>query len=619
MPLHKLQFQPGVNKEGTEYSAGSSWFDSDKIRFRKGRPEKIGGWEKFSTSAFLGVSRSIHDWSNLAFTKFLGIGTHLKLYVAEGTSFYDITPIRATTTDGVTFAATNGSSTITATDDDHGAVVNDFVTFSGAVTLGGLITDTVLNQEYQITGIDADDPDDKYTFTAKDTSGDEVTANSSDSGNGGSGVDGADQINVGLNTYISGTGWGSNAWSSGAWGSAATLTAANQLRLWNQDSFGEDLIANVRGGGIYYWDSSAGTGTRAVNISTLGGASATPTIALDTMVSDVDKHVICFGVNPIGSSTIDPLLVRWSDQESAADWTPTATNTAGGVRINQGSQIIGALQTRQEILIWTDSSLHSMRFVGGAFIFQFVLLSYNISMISPNAAANVRGLVYFMDRGGFYLYNGAVQPLPCSVRDHVFSNINLGQAYKVYAATNLDFSEITWFYPVGESDTEITNYVTFNYVENVWSVGTLVRGTWIEAGTRNYPIASSIITSDDSNYLYKHETGYDDDGSAMTAYIESGDVELDEGGRLMFMSRMIPDFKFSGNTGNASMDVTIKGKNFPLESLSTLATATVTSSTEQNFLRTRARESVFRVESSGLGYGWRLGDLRFEMRRDGRR
>ncbi len=337
------------------------------------------------------------------------------------------------------------------------------------------------------------------------------------------------------------------------------------------------------------------------------------------MVSDINKHVICFGVNTLGSATLDPLLVRWSDQESAIDWTPTATNSAGGVRIEQGSQIVGALQTRQEILIWTDNSLHSMRFIGGAFVFQFVLLSYNISMISPNAAANVRGSVYFMDRGGFYIYNGAVQPLPCSVRDHVFSNLNLGQAYKVYAATNLDFSEVTWFYPIGENNTEITNYVTFNYVENVWSVGTLVRGTWIEAGTRDYPIASSIITSDDSNYLYKHETGYDDDGSAMTAYIESGDVELDEGGRLMFMSRMIPDFKFSGNTGNASMDVTIKGKNFPLESLSTLATATVTSSTEQNFLRTRARESVFRVESSGLGYGWRLGDLRFEMRRDGRR
>jgi len=618
MPLHKLKFQSGINKEGTEYSAGSSWFDSDKIRFRKGRPEKIGGWEKFSSSAFLGVCRSIHDWASLDFNKYLGLGTHLKLYAAEGTSFYDITPIRKTTDAGdVTFTSANGSSTITATNAVHGAVVNDFVTFTSAATLGtSNITATVLNQEYQIATVPSTNT---YTFAAKDTSGDEVTSNETVSGGGGVNTVAKYQINTGLNIYVDGTGWGSNAWSAGTFGSSSAVSSGNQLRLWNQDNFGEDLIVNVRGGGVYYWDSSAGTDARAVDISTLGSASATPTVALQIMVSDIDQHVICFGVNAIGSSAIDPLLVRWSDQESAADWTPTAINSAGGVRINQGSKIIGALQTRQEILIWTDNSLHSMRFTGGDFVFQFVLLSYNISMISPNAAANVRGLVYFMDRGGFYIYNGAVQPLSCSVRDHVFSNLNLGQAYKVYASTNLDFSEVTWFYPIGESDTEITNYVTFNYVENVWSVGTLVRGTWIEAGTRDYPLASSIITSDDSNYLYKHETGYDDDGSAMTAYIESGDVELDEGGRLMFMSRMIPDFKFSGDTGSASMDVTIKGKNFPLESLSTLATATVTSSTEQNFLRTRARESVFRVESSGLGFGWRLGDLRFEMRRDGRR
>jgi len=617
MPLRKLQFQPGVNKEGTEYSAGSGWFDSDKVRFRKGRPEKIGGWEKFSASAFLGVSRSIHDWADLESTKFLGIGTHLKLYVAEGTSFYDVTPIRSTTSAGdVTFAATNGSSTITATDSAHGARVNDFVTFSGAATLGGLVIADALNQEYQIATVPSTST---FTFTAKDTSGDEITANSSDSGNGGSSVVGAYQIKTGLNVYVDGTGWGANAWNEGTFGSSSSVASGNQLRLWSQDNFGEDLIANVRGGGVYYWDTSSGTGTRAVDISTIGGASATPTVALQIMISDVDQHVICFGVNDIGSSVIDPLLVRWSDQQSAADWTPTAINTAGGVRINEGSKIIGALQTRQEILIWTDTSVHSMRFIGSPFIFQFNLLSHNISMISPNAAANARGSVYFMDRGGFFVYNGAVQPVSCSVKDHVFSNINLSQGYKVYAATNVDFSEVTWYYPVGEGNTDITNYVTFNYAENVWSVGTLVRGMWIEAGTRNYPLASTVITSDDNNYIYRHETGYDDDGSAMTAYIESGDVELDEGGRFMFLSRMIPDFRFSGDTGSVSVDVTIKGKRFPLESLSTLATATVTSSTEQNFLRTRARESVVRIESSGLGFGWRLGDLRFEMRQDGRR
>ena len=501
MPLRKLQFQPGVNKEGTEYSAGSGWFDSDKVRFRKGRPEKIGGWEKFSASTFLGVSRSIHDWADLESTKFLGIGTHLKLYVAEGTSFYDVTPIRSTTSAGdVTFAATNGSSTITATDSAHGARVNDFVTFSGVdsdgLGSGGNITETVLEQEYQIATVPSTST---YTFAAKDTSGDEITANSSDSGNGGSSVVGAYQIKTGLNVYVDGTGWGANAWNEGTFGSSSSVASGNQLRLWSQDNFGEDLIANVRGGGVYYWDTSSGTGTRAVDISTIGGASATPTVALQIMISDVDQHVICFGVNDIGSSVIDPLLVRWSDQESAADWTPTAINTAGGVRINEGSKIIGALQTRQEILIWTDTSVHSMRFIGSPFIFQFNLLSHNISMISPNAAANARGSVYFMDRGGFFVYNGAVQPVSCSVKDHVFSNINLSQGYKVYAATNVDFSEVTWYYPVGEGNTDITNYVTFNYAENVWSVGTLVRGMWIEAGTRNYPLASTVITSDDNN------------------------------------------------------------------------------------------------------------------------
>ena len=617
MPLIKIQFRPGVNKEGTEYSADAGWFDSDKIRFRKGRPEKIGGWEKFSSNTFLGVCRSIHDWASLDFNKYLGLGTHLKLYAVEGVGFNDVTPIRSTTSAGdVTFDATDGSSTITATDTSHGATQYDFVTFSGAASLGGLVTANALNQEYQIATV----PDaNTYTFAAKDTSGDEITANSSDSGDGGSSVVGAYQITTGTNTYVDGTGWGANTWGSGTFGSSSSIASGNQLRLWNQDNFGEDLIANVRGGGVYYWDSSAGVTSRAVDLSDLSGASNTPELALQIMVSDTDQHVICFGVNAIGSSALDPLLVRWSDQESAADWTPTAINSAGGVRINQGSQIIGALQTRQEILIWTDTSVHSMRFIGSPFIFQFALLSHNISMISPNAAANARGSVYFMDRGGFFVYNGAVQPVSCSVKDHVFSNINLGQAYKVHAATNVDFSEVTWYYPVGDDDTDITNYVTFNYAENVWSVGTLVRGTWIEAGTRDYPLAASIITSDDNNYLYRHETGYDDDGSAMTAYIESGDVELGEGERFMFLSRMIPDFRFSGDTGSASMDITIKGKKFPMESSSTLATATVTSSTEQNFLRTRARDSIFRVESSGLGYGWRLGDFRFDVRQDGRR
>tara|TARA_R110002167_G_scaffold17231_5_gene66086 strand:- start:1010 stop:2863 length:1854 start_codon:yes stop_codon:yes gene_type:complete len=617
MALRKIKFIPGVNKEGTEYTADSGWFDSDKIRFRKGRPEKIGGWEKYSTSTFLGVSRSLHDWASLESIRYVGIGTHLKFYINQGTSYHDVTPLRATTSAGdVTFAATDGSSIITATDTAHDAGANDFVTFSGSASLGGTITAAVINQEYQIASVPTANT---FTFIAKDSDGDAVTANSSDSGNGGSSVVGAYQISVGLNVYLEGTGWGAGTWGSGTFGSVSALSSGSQLRLYSQDNFGEDLIFNVRGGGVYYWDESSGTSARAVPLTSLAGQSNPPTLALQVLVSDVDQHVICFGANAIGSDSIDPLFVRWSDQENAADWTPTATNTAGGARINSGSKIIGAVQSRQEMLIWTDSSLHSMRFVGSPFIFQFSTLSTDISMISPNAAVNARGVVYFMDKGNFYTYNGSVQPLQCSVLDYVFSNLNVGQAFKVFAAENNAHSEVTWFYPISSGDTEVTNYVTYNYEENLWSVGTLVRGAWIGASTRDKPLATSIITSSDDNYLYNHETGYDDDGSAMTAYVESGDLELADGEVFTFIKRIIPDFNFSGSSGDASLDITLKGSDFPLESSSTLSTSTITNSSTQAFVRTRSRNSVVRIESTGSGYGWRLGDLRLDMRQDGKR
>ena len=617
MPLTKIKFAPGVNKEGTEYSADAGWFSADKIRFRQGRPEKIGGWVKYSETSFLGICRSIHDWASLESIRYIGLGTNLKFYVVEGNSFNDITPIRSTTSAGdVTFAATNGSSTITATDTSHGAVVNDFVTFSSAASLGGNITAAVLNQEYQITSVPTVNT---YEFTAKDTSGSTVTANSSDTGNGGSSTVGAYQINTGLNDFLEGTGWGAGSYGMSAWGSASSISAAGQLRLFSQDNFGEDLLFNARGGGIFFWDESSGTGARAVNITSLSGSNQ-PTIALQVMVSDIDQHVIAFGVNPIGSSQIDPLFIRFSDQENATDWTPTAINTAGGIRINSGSEIIGAVQGRQEILVFTDVSLHSMRFVGAPFTFQIQTVSTDISMISPKAAVNARGSVYFMDKGGFYVYNGSVQPLPCSVKEFVFSNINLGQAFKVFAAENNAFSEVMWFYPIGEGNTEVTNYVSYNYAENLWSVGTLDRGAWQGVGTQNFPMATSVNGgASTANYLYYHENGFDDDGSAMNAFVESGDLELQEGERFMLVSRIIPDFAFSGLTSDASISMTMKGSDFPLETPTTLSTSTITNSSTQSFIRARSRHQVVRIESSGLGYGWRLGDLRFDMRPDGRR
>ena len=618
MPLQKIQFAAGISKEGTDYTADQGWTDSDKIRFRKGRPEKIGGWTKFSLNTFQGVCRSLYTWATLGSTKHTGVGTNLKFYITEGVNFNDVTPLRATTSAGdVTFSASNESSTITVSDTSHGAVVNDFVTFSGAASLGGTVIASVLNQEYQIASIINSN---SYTVIAKDTSGNTVTANASDSGNGGSSTVGAYQINTGLNTFVQSTGWGVNTWGSGGFGSVTAITASSQLRLYSQDNFGEDLVFNPRGGGIYYYDISAGLANRALDITdaSLGGSNP-PTAALQVMVSDVDQHVIAFGVNPIGSSTIDPLFIRFSDQGSLTDWTPTATNTSGGARINSGSLIVGAVQTRQEILVFTDESLHSMRFVGGPFVFDFSTISTDVSMVSPRAAINAKGSVYFMDEGSFYIYNGSVQPLPCSVKDYVFSNLNVGQSYKVFAAENSAYSEVTWYYPIGTGDTEITNYVTYNYEENLWSVGTLDRGAWFDSGMGDSPIATSVDTDTAAtyNYLYSHETGFDADGSAMTAYVESGDLEIGDGEGFMFMSKVIPDFSFDG--ADPSVDITVKGRNYPLEDATELSSVTVNQSTTESYLRARARHPVIRVESTGSGYGWRLGTLRFQIRQDGRR
>ena len=393
MPLAKYVFKPGIDKEGTNYSNEGGWFDADKVRFRKGRPERIGGWSKFTNSSFIGTCRKLFPYKATSGESFVIVGTHQKLYNLNGDVYYDITPIRATTTNGITFAATNGSSTITATDSSHGAVTGDFVTISGAVSLGGLVTAEVLNQEYQIDLVTGTNT---YTITAKDTTGSTVTANASDSGNGGSGVDGVYQINTGLDVYVRGTGWGINTWGAGTFGSAGDLTSVNQLRLWSIDNFGDDTIVSPRAGGLFFWDKTDGLTTRAVALSSESGASDVPTACLQVMTSDVDKHVIAFGSNPIGSSAIDPLLVRFSDRESAVDWTPTATNQAGGVQLSQGSTIVGALRTRQEILIWTDAGIMSMRFVGEPFIFSFTEVAEGPSLISPNAATNANGRVYFL-------------------------------------------------------------------------------------------------------------------------------------------------------------------------------------------------------------------------------
>ena len=629
MSLQKFVFRPGINREGTDYSNEGGWFNSNLIRFRKGIPEKIGGWAKNTLNTFKSTARALHAWVDLELTKYLGVGTTWKYYIKEGGNFYDVTPLRVTTSAGdVTFSATNGSSTITVTDTSHGAVANDFVTFSGAATLGGLVTAAVLNQEYQIATVTSANA---YTITAKDTSGTTVTANASDSGNGGSSVVGAYQINVGLDVYIESTGWGAGTWGASTWGSSTALAANNQLRLWSHDNFGEDLIMNVRAGGIYYFDISAKTlGTdRAVALSALSGANLAPTIALQVLVSDVDRHVVCLGADAISGSSrtgnIDPMLIAWSDQENAAEWEPLSTNTAGSFRLSAGSQIIGAIRARQETLIWTDTSMYNMQFIGQPFTFGVNLVNEGVGLIGPNAAVNTPKGVFWMDKKGFYTYTGQVQDIPCSVQDYVFNDLEEGQAFQVFGFLNKEFDEVGWFYCASD-ETTISKYVVFNYEEKAWSIGELNRSSWLDQGIFDNPIGS--YTTNDVGYLYNHETGNDADGSPMdNVFIESSDFDIGEGEEFQYVSRVIPDIKFTGSGGTGqTVNVVLKQRNFPGESLTTNSTSTCTSSTTKIDTRLRARQAVLRIESdddgslgSRSGVGFRVGAMRMDVRPNGRR
>ena len=618
MALTKIAFSPGINKEGTEYSADSGWFDGDRIRFRKGRVETIGGWTKYIGTAIQGVARSLFDWGSADGNKYLGVGTNLKFYVESGGIISDVTPLRETTSAGdVTFAASNGSSTLVVSDTAHGAVEGDFVTFSGAASLGGNVTAPVLNQEYQVDlVVNAN----SYNITAKDSADATITANASDTGNGGSSVVGAYQINTGTNFYVDSTGWGVGGWGDPAWGESVALTVSNQLRLYSQDAFADDLIFNPRAGGVYFWDESSGISTRAVPLSSLGGATNTPTAALQVMVSDIDRHVICFGCNPLGSANIDPLLIRWSDQESIADWTPTSTNSSGGQVLSTGTTIVGAIKTRQEILVFTDVGIQAMRFIGAPFIYSFSPVAENVSIISPKAGIAAADAVFFMDREGFYVYRGAVQRLPCSVLDYVFSNLQFDQRFKIYATTNPDDSEVTWYYPVGNASADITNYVTYNYLEDNWSIGTLDRGAYIHAPTKEHPVAASNdVVNVNNNYLYTHEFGHSADGEPLNAFVASGGIGLGDGESFMAVRRVIPDFTFRGTTAAVDLSLEVKGKDFPLNTETVLATAQIDSTTGQYHLRARSREIVIKINTDGADYGWTLGDLRFDIRTDGKR
>ena len=639
MALSKLQFRPGVNREVTSYTNEGGWFDIDHVRFQKGFPEKIGGWQKSSSNSFLGTCRALHPWVSLDRDRYIGVGTHLKYYIDEGGFYNDITPIRLTTAAGdVTFAATNGSYTITVTDASHGAVVNDFVTFSGAASLGGNITAAVLNQEYQITEI-VDNNSYKIDARAANTpiyditvdgqlTPTYVTANGSDSGNGGGSVVGAYQINTGLDITVSGAGWGAGTWSRGTWGSASTdPIVSNTIRLWSHDNFGEDLLINVRDGGIYYWDQTGTVNTRAVDITTLAGGQSVPTVAKQVMVSDRDRHVLAFGCDTEANPGVqDPLAIRFSDQESLTDWQTTSTNTAGELRLGSGSEIVTAVETRQQVLVFTDTTLYAMQFLGPPFTFGVTALSENSTIAGPNAAIAVDDTVFWMGRSEFYIYSGAVQRLPCTVRDFVFSDINEGELEKITVGLNTEHSELWWFYPSLNSG-EVDRYVVYNYTEQVWYYGSFARTAWVDRGIFDFPFAANT-----DGYIYEHEIGFDDGTTdpetPIVAYIQSSPMDIGDGEQFMLLRKMIPDVDFKSSTAVIpDVNITLDVKNAPDGTYSVSQTdafvktqsVPVDSRTEQLYFRLRGRQMRFKIQSNDTGVTWRLGSPRLDLRPDGRR
>ena len=708
MPLQKLQFRPGINRDVTSLSNEGGWVDGDKIRFRLGYPEKLGGWSKYSGSQYLGSVRSLHNWIALDGSNYLGLGSHLKYYVEEGGTLNDITPVRATAGAGnVTFEAnyqismsaisavtgftfgetvtggtsgatarvtknitgigvlvaitsisgtfqvaetvTGGTSGTTGTisalsyssivsvqDVNHGAVENDFVIFSGTDSLGGNVTNAILNAEHQITHVE-----DSGNYEIQVS----VTANASDTGNGNSSstADGEYQINVGLDSMVGGTGWGSSTYGRGTWGSGSAVTTIAELRLWSEDNFGEDLLINPIDSGIYYWDKGTGLSSRAVELSaaTTGAASGTktsvPQVAKQILVSDTDRHVIAFGCDGLGASSVatqgdgvqDPLLIRFSSQENPIDWWPTSTNTAGDLIIGSGSQFVQALETKREILVWTDASLHSMRFIGPPYTFGITQLASNTTIMSPNSAVATEDFVFWMGLDNFYVYAGQTQQLDCPVKDKVFQNFNFAQADKVFAGVNSEYNEVFWFYPSDDNslanngDGQNDKYVVYNYKDKIWYFGNLARTAWIDRGVRTYPIAVQ------DGYIYNHEFGYDDDGAVMSSFIESAPMDIDDGDRFTLITKLIPDITFSGSTSISSPQATftIKARNNPgVNFLSTSSGITTRTSTvpveeytEQLNLRARGRSFSFRVDSSTLGSKWKLGTPRVDLRPDGRR
>jgi hypothetical protein len=618
MPLKKLTLKPGVNKENTRYTNENGWYVSDKMRFRQGTPEKIGGWQRISASTFLGVCRSLWNWITLGGLNLVGVGTNLKFYIERGGAYSDITPIRASSTINNNPFAGNGTTTVTVTDTAHGGVTGDFVTFSGAT---GTYAST-FNAEYQITVLSAN----TYAITTPIV----IAAGSY----GGASVVAAYQINVGPEYAVPLTGWGAGTWGSGVWGTG--VTSLSSIRLWSQNNFGEDLIFAHRNGKLYYWDATSGLTSRGVLVSSLPGADAyVPFVVNFVYVSDTSRFVFAFGTNDPGATSpnaLDPMLIRWSDQESVVVWTPSATNQAGSIRLSHGSEIITAVQARQEIVVWTDSAIYSLQYQGPPVIWSSQLLGDNISIFSPNAAVIASGVIYWMGVDKFYKYDGRVQTLRCDLKQYIFQDINVSQASQVFAGTNEGFNEVWWFYCSNGSN-QIDLYVTYNYLEDVWAYGTLGRTAWLDSGLRDFPLAATY-----SYNLVNHESGNDDNQTgtpaAINAIIGSAEFDIDDGDHFGFVWRMLPDITFRGSDA-ASPQVTMtlipmqnsgSGYNDPISLggnsnaiVTRTSTAVIEQFTGQVYVRVRGRQMILQVESNQLGCAWQLGSPRIDIRQDGRR
>jgi hypothetical protein len=640
MAFIKLQFKPGVNRDQTDYSNEGGWYECDKIRFRSGYPEKIGGWVKPTPNSFDGVCRQMWNWITTFNDNLLALGTDTKAYIENGGYYYDITPFGDALAGSNTFAVTNTSAVVTVTTTTalpSWLVTGEPVLVAGFASPLGGIPITELNTTHVITKTGAN----SFTFTV-------ATPASSTTSVTGSGYTVQAEIEPGNAITIAGLGWGAGTWGRDAWGLGSTTGGINlPQRDWWFDNFDNDLVLNIRNGAPYWWvrgstdDPQTALATHAITLQDYADgegytASSVPVQVMQLLVSQQDKHLIAFGAVPFGSTStadFDPLLIRWADQDTPGDWTPSTTNTAGDLRISRGSRIVRALPTRQEILVWTDTNLYTLQFLGTTDVFGLQEYADNISVASPRSMASAANITYWMGQDKFYAYTGRVETLPCTLRNHVFNNINFDQSDQIVCGTNEQWNEVWWFYPT--ADSEYNNaYVIYNHLERIWYYGTIERTAWLDTPIRQYPQAANTpITVDGSTvttgdgFIYNHEDGIDDDVSPMDSYIQSSDFDLDDGDNFMLARRILPDVSFDGSTAaSPEVTLTVRPRNFPGSSFSAdpadtqrVIETTVGTYTDQVFMRARARQMALKIRSETLGVQWQLGAPRLDARPDGRR